>query len=125
MAPKWTTWRHWKGRGSSSITPTSRAPVGAAVPSAHNESNRFCVKERREVSLAALFLFQERQTGRSILDGLLTEQANPLSRDIDSQSTPEILRLINDADTQVAPAVAAEIPQITKLVDAVVAALEN
>lgn len=51
------------------------------------------------------------------LETLLTEQVNPDSRDIDTQPTAEILRIINDEDRKVVPAVAAEIPRIAQAVD--------
>jgi N-acetylmuramic acid 6-phosphate etherase len=58
-----------------------------------------------------------------MLDKLLTEQANPASAGIDGRSTAEILRIINDEDARVAPAVAVEIPRITQAVDAIVEAI--
>jgi N-acetylmuramic acid 6-phosphate etherase len=51
------------------------------------------------------------------LGDLLTEQANPDSRQIDTQQTAEILRIINREDQKVAGAVAAEIPRIAEAVD--------
>jgi N-acetylmuramic acid 6-phosphate etherase len=54
-----------------------------------------------------------------MLDDLLTEQPYPPSRSLDSASTTEILTVINTADAQVAPAVAAEIPRIARAVDAI------
>src|SRR5277367_298411 len=59
------------------------------------------------------------------LEALLTEQANPASRDIDTQSTVQVLRIINDEDRNVAPAVAAEIPRIAQSVDRIAAAIQN
>ncbi len=58
-----------------------------------------------------------------MLENLLTEQANPASKGVDALPTAEILRIINEEDRKVAPAVAAEIPNITKAVDAVASAL--
>jgi N-acetylmuramic acid 6-phosphate etherase len=52
-----------------------------------------------------------------------TEQRNPRSMDLDRLSVEEILRLINGEDRQVPDAVAAEIPNIARAVDAVVRAL--
>jgi N-acetylmuramic acid 6-phosphate etherase len=49
-----------------------------------------------------------------------TEQRNKNTMDIDQKSTSEILRLINEEDKTVAYAVEAALPQITKVVDAVV-----
>lgn len=54
---------------------------------------------------------------------LLTEQANPASRHIDSLPTEEILRVINAEDHRVADAVARELPAIARAVDATVDAL--
>jgi N-acetylmuramic acid 6-phosphate etherase len=59
-----------------------------------------------------------------MLEKLLTEQANPASAGIDCRSTAEILRIINDQDAGVAPAVALEIPRITQAVDAIIAAIQ-
>lgn len=59
-----------------------------------------------------------------MLEKLLTEQANPASAGIDGRSTAEILRIINDQDAGVAPAVALEIPRITQAVDAMIAAIQ-
>lgn len=51
---------------------------------------------------------------------LLTEQRNPVSREIDLQSTDSILRIINSEDKRVAHAVEKEIPYIAKAVDIIV-----
>lgn len=53
-----------------------------------------------------------------------TEQRNPRSMDLDRLSTEEVLRLINDEDRRVPEAVASEIPNIARAVEAVVRALE-
>jgi N-acetylmuramic acid 6-phosphate etherase len=50
-------------------------------------------------------------------EGLLTEQPNPASANIDVLSTEEILAVINQEDQKVPAAVAAEIPRITEAVD--------
>jgi N-acetylmuramic acid 6-phosphate etherase len=60
-----------------------------------------------------------------MLEKLLTEQANPASAGIDGRSTAEILRIINEEDAMVAPAVAAEIPPIAQAVDAMVEAIRG
>ncbi len=57
--------------------------------------------------------------------GLLTEEANPASASIDRLDTAAMLRVISDEDRKVADAVAAEIPQIARAVDAIVAAFGN
>ncbi len=59
------------------------------------------------------------------LAALLTEQANPLSRDIDKLPTEEMLRVMNAEDRKVADAVASEIPHIARAVDAIVEAFGN
>jgi N-acetylmuramic acid 6-phosphate etherase len=59
------------------------------------------------------------------LAALLTEQANPASRDIDKLSTEEMLRVVSAEDRKVAEAVAVEIPQIARAVDGVVKAFRN
>lgn len=51
---------------------------------------------------------------------LLTEQRNPVSREIDLQSTDSILRIINSEDKRVAHAVEKEIPYIAGAVDIIV-----
>lgn len=56
---------------------------------------------------------------------LLTEQANPASAEIDRLATADILRIINDEDRRVAVAVQKAIPQLTKIVDALVAAVDG
>jgi len=60
-----------------------------------------------------------------VLERLLTEQRNPASRNIDAKPVVEILKIINEADQQVAPAVALEIPQIANAVDGIVAAIQG
>jgi N-acetylmuramic acid 6-phosphate etherase len=60
-------------------------------------------------------LFQE-------LQKLTTEQRNPRSMTIDAASVPDILRIINDEDARVVPAIRAELPYIAEAVEAVVVA---
>lgn len=55
----------------------------------------------------------------------LTETNNPATRDIDQQSTEGILRLINEQDQGVPAAVAAELQEITRAVDAIYQRIEN
>ena len=57
----------------------------------------------------------------SQLAHLATEARNPASEHIDSLSTLDMLRVINDEDARVASAVAAELPQIAAAVDAIAA----
>jgi N-acetylmuramic acid 6-phosphate etherase len=54
------------------------------------------------------------------IKNLLTEQRNPNSMDIDSKSTIEILRIINEEDKKVPYAVEKEIPYIAQAVEFVV-----
>ncbi len=49
-----------------------------------------------------------------------TEERNARSMDLDRRSSLEVLQLLNDADAQVAPAVAATLPVLARLVDATV-----
>jgi N-acetylmuramic acid 6-phosphate etherase len=58
-----------------------------------------------------------------VLENLLTEQRNPRSEQIDTLSTVEILRVINDEDQKIAAVVAGAIPQIARAVDAITEAL--
>ena len=59
------------------------------------------------------------------LTNLATEQRNPRSMKLDLMSTDQILELINDEDAKVAGLVRDELPQITKVVDKLVALLGN
>jgi len=71
--------------------------------------------------LPALFVYAGLMAEK--LDQLLTEQVNPASEGIDRRSTADILRIINEGDAEVAPAVARQIPQIARAVEAIVDAL--
>lgn len=59
------------------------------------------------------------------LKGLTTEQSNPRSMDIDSKSTLEILKIINDEDKTVPFAVEKELKYIAQAVDLIVYAIKN
>ncbi|HLH00790.1 MAG TPA: N-acetylmuramic acid 6-phosphate etherase [Bryobacteraceae bacterium] len=59
------------------------------------------------------------------LDRLLTEQVNPASRDIDTLSTSDMLRVINREDQKVADAVEREIPRIAEAVDRIVTVMRS
>lgn len=61
----------------------------------------------------------------SPIEHLTTEQPNQASQSIDRCSTIEALRIVNSEDNKVAAAVAAEIPNIARAVDAIVAAMER
>ena len=56
---------------------------------------------------------------------LTTEQRNPLTMDIDTQSIPEILKIINEEDKRVASAVENEIIYIAKAAEIVVDSFKN
>lgn len=59
------------------------------------------------------------------LEKLLTEQRNPASETIDSLSTEDMLRVINQEDRKIAAAVEKEVSKIALAVDAVVARLQE
>ncbi len=59
------------------------------------------------------------------LKGLTTEQRNPHSADIDSKSTIEILKIINDEDKTVPLTVEKELKYIARAVDSIVEAIKN
>ncbi len=61
----------------------------------------------------------------SPLASLLTEQVNSASAGIDTLSTEQVLRIINQEDRKVAESVAREIPAIARAVDRIVAAIED
>ena len=56
---------------------------------------------------------------------LPTESRNPATEHIDELPTLEMLRVINEEDAKVAAAVAAELPNIAKAVDAIAALFEK
>jgi len=56
---------------------------------------------------------------------LLTEQVNPNSRAIDTLSTLDMLRVINDEDRKVAESITPELPNIARAVDAIAAAFRQ
>jgi N-acetylmuramic acid 6-phosphate etherase len=60
-----------------------------------------------------------------MLDDLLTEASHPDSQNLDTFPTPQLLLVMNAADAQVAAAVAAEIPNISRAIDAIAAALQR
>jgi N-acetylmuramic acid 6-phosphate etherase len=53
----------------------------------------------------------------------ITEQENPLSKDLSSQSTAEIVALMNDEDAMVAVAVRRVLDEVVKAIDEIVARL--
>lgn len=59
------------------------------------------------------------------LEGLLTEQVNPASRDIGSQTTAGMLEIINQEDRKVAPAVEREICRIAQAVDRITEVIQG
>ncbi|MDR1449080.1 MAG: N-acetylmuramic acid 6-phosphate etherase [Propionibacteriaceae bacterium] len=58
------------------------------------------------------------------LDQLATEVRNPATTDLDSMSVADLLRVMNQEDAKIAPAVGAALPQIADAVTAVSAALK-
>jgi N-acetylmuramic acid 6-phosphate etherase len=56
-------------------------------------------------------------TEKQPLDPRLTEQRNPATTDIDRLSALEIVRVINDEDHRIAPAVAAQLEQVARAVE--------
>ena len=54
------------------------------------------------------------------IEGLVTETRNPLTMDIDTKNTLEILKLINDEDQKISDIVAGEIPHIANAADLIV-----
>jgi N-acetylmuramic acid 6-phosphate etherase len=59
------------------------------------------------------------------IEALLTEQRNPATEGIDKLPTLEMLRVINAEDHRIADAMAAELPNIARAVDGIVAAFRN
>lgn len=59
------------------------------------------------------------------LSQMLTEQRNPNSINIDQLSALELVKVINDEDKQVAPAVEKCLPQIAKAVEKIVQTFQN
>ncbi len=59
------------------------------------------------------------------INRICTEQRNPSTMHIDEAESAEILRLMNEEDKNVALAVEAVLPQITKAVDVIAAALHD
>jgi N-acetylmuramic acid 6-phosphate etherase len=53
------------------------------------------------------------------MQSLLTEQVNPFTKNIDMVSTTEMVRLINQEDARVAAAVAVELENIARAIDAI------
>jgi len=59
------------------------------------------------------------------LEGLATEQPNPISADLDTKSALDIARIINSEDAKVAAAVERALPQIARAIDLVAESLAN
>jgi len=60
-----------------------------------------------------------------MLEHLGTEQRNPASAEIDLLPVEEVLRIMNEEDKKVAPAVEGEIPRIARAVEAIVEAFRR
>jgi len=58
------------------------------------------------------------------LDRLITESTNERTRDLDTLSTFDLVRVINEEDHLVAPAVKAVLPEIARAVDLIAASLK-
>ncbi len=59
------------------------------------------------------------------LDNMITESINQSSMDIDKRTVPEILKIMNDNDKQVAFAVEKVLPEIAEAVNMIAKALKN
>ena len=59
------------------------------------------------------------------IEGLITEERNSQTLDIDAKTTAEILSIINTEDQQIPAIVAHEIPYISQAVDLIVAGFKN
>ena len=55
----------------------------------------------------------------------ITEKQNPMSENIDQQSTQEILEIINKDNTGVADAVAEALPDIQRFIDALIVRFQH
>ena len=82
-----------------------------SIPKANGKRNRL---SRR--------LDSPKSNSTARLPGRVTEQPNPISADLDTKSTREILEIINREDHKVAPAVRKVIPQIARAADLAVQA---
>src|SRR6266545_8253131 len=60
-----------------------------------------------------------------LMELTLTEERNPLTRDIDTMSTLDMLTIINAEDQKVALAVREELPNIAAAVDAITARMQS
>jgi N-acetylmuramic acid 6-phosphate etherase len=70
-------------------------------------------------------IMSENQITTATLNALSTEQRNPASAAIDAVSTMEMVRIMNDEDAKVAPAVATELPAIARAIDAVTERIQH
>jgi N-acetylmuramic acid 6-phosphate etherase len=66
-----------------------------------------------------------KSVGGGRFDLLSTEQANPLSRNLDCMSALQIAQIINREDAKVASAVKRTLPQVGKAIDMIAAALKS
>jgi N-acetylmuramic acid 6-phosphate etherase len=66
---------------------------------------------------------RNRESKIANLESTITERANPASVSLETETTQEILRLINREDRKVAPAVARVLPQIARAVELAAKAL--
>jgi N-acetylmuramic acid 6-phosphate etherase len=80
------------------------------------------------LKLFALFLTFEKSEGKINAKAMsipITEQDNPRTFEIDKLPTLEAIRLINDEDKTVAPAIEKVLPEIAAIVDRIVERLKN
>jgi len=73
----------------------------------------------------AVSQFSRVMTDKQPLDPRLTEQRNPATSDIDRLSALEIVRVINDEDHRIAPAVATQLEQVARAVELAEAAFRR
>ena len=55
----------------------------------------------------------------------VTEQENPKTTNLSSSSVREIIRLMNDEDALVAPAISLVLPEIERAIEGIVARIRN
>ena len=67
----------------------------------------------------------KKRTYTASIEDLATEQSNPLSAGLDTQSSLQIARFINSEDAKVAAVVERALPQIAKAIDWITEALKN
>lgn len=107
------------------IPSTAPPPANAAAPAAQRPSRRAKSEGGPISPPPRRGRPRKRPAASQQLDRLATEQANPLSDDLDLRSTRQILSIINGEDAKVARAVRKTIPQIARAVDFAVDSLSR